>query len=87
MTKTRSIRFRKRRRGGRKTLKRRGGKRRSRVTKRRGGRRRSRVAKRSRGGNASYPLCPSGWKDTGFVSQKCPHWCVKGNQGACSQAI
>ena len=50
MTKTRSIRFRKRRRGGRKTVKRRGGKRRSRVTKR-GGRRRSRVShRRSRGG-------------------------------------
>ena len=44
MTKTRSNRFsRKRRRGGRKTVKRRGGRRRSRVTKRRGGRRRSRV--------------------------------------------
>jgi len=52
MTKTRSIRFsRKRRKGGRKTVKRRGGRRRSRVTKRRGGRRRSRV--RSRGGRRS----------------------------------
>ena len=49
MGKTRSIRFRKRRRGGRKTVKRRGGRRRSRVTKR-GGRRRSRVTKR-RGGS------------------------------------
>ena len=47
MTKTRSIRFSKRR-GGRKTVKRRGGRRRSRVTKR-GGKRRSRVTKR-RGG-------------------------------------
>jgi len=49
MTKTRRVRFsRKRRRGGRKTVKRRGGRRRSRVN-RRGGKRRSRVTKR-RGG-------------------------------------
>ena len=56
MTKTRRVGFsRKRRRGGRKTLKRRGGKRRSRVTKR-GGRRRSRVRKRRavRGGCNKY---------------------------------
>jgi len=55
MTKTRSIRFsRKRRRGGRKTVKRRGGRRRSRVN-RRGGKRRSRV---SRGGCEFDPDCP-----------------------------
>ena len=49
MTKTRRAGFRKkRRRGGRKTVTRKGGKRRSRVTKR-GGRRRSRGTKRSGG--------------------------------------
>ena len=66
MTKTRSIRFRKRRRGGRKTVKRRGGKRRSRVIKRGGGRRRSRVSKRGgrrrsrmRRGGIPGPACCS----------------------------
>ena len=51
MPKTRRAGFRKkRRRGGRKTITRKGGKRRSRVTKR-GSRRRSRVTKRRRGGS------------------------------------
>ena len=65
MTKTRSIRFsRKRRRGGRKTVKRRGGRKRSRVTKR-GGKRRSRVTKR-RGGRRRSRMrrgagCPAGY--------------------------
>ena len=51
MPKTRRAGFRKkRRRGGRKTITRKGGKRRSRVTKR-GSRRRSRGTKRRRGGS------------------------------------
>ena len=54
MTKTRRVRFsRKRRRGGRKTVKRRGGRRRSRV-KRRGGRRKSRVKRSRRGGGCNH---------------------------------
>ena len=68
MTKTRSIRFSKRRRGGRKTLKRRGGKRRSRVTKR-GGRRKSRVKRRSRGGRRSRV------RRGGECDAACPHMC------------
>ena len=66
MTKTRSIRFSKRRRGGRKTLKRRGGRRRSRVRKRRGGKVKSRVSKRGgrrrkSGGNLLCDDGKSGW--------------------------
>ena len=69
MGKTRSIRFsRRRRKGGRKTVKRRGGRRRSRVTKRRGGKRKSRMTKRRggrrtrrrrRGGDGK---CPPGYQ-------------------------
>ena len=58
MTKTRSIRFsRKRRRGGRKTVKRRGGRRRSKRS--RGGKRRSRV--KHRGGNTPSFDCDGFW--------------------------
>ena len=60
MTKTRSIRFRKRRRGGRKTLKRRGGRRRSRVRKRRGGKVKSRVSKRGGSRRRRGGLCAPG---------------------------
>jgi len=78
MTKTRRVSFsRKRRRGGRKTVKRRGGRRRSRVTKRRGGRRRSRVTKRRggrrtrrrrRGGDGK---CDKGFHCVPFFGQCC----------------
>ena len=57
MTKTRRAGFRKkRRRGGRKTVTRKGGKRRSRVTKR-GGRRRSRGTKRRGGWYGNRTTC------------------------------
>ena len=61
MTKTRRAGFRKKhRRGGRKTITRKGGMRRSRVTKKRGGKRRSRVSSRSRGGRRRSRR--AGWK-------------------------
>jgi len=71
MTKTRSIRFSKRRRrGGRKTVKRRGGRRRSRVTKRRGGRRRSRVSKRRGGRRRSRVTKRGGWECCKYATDK-----------------
>ena len=69
MTKTCRVGFsRKRRRGGRKTLKRRGGRRRSRVIKR-GGRRRSRVNRRRRAIGGLKPPWEYGSIDWGWFTR------------------
>ena len=78
MTKTRSNRFsKKRRRGGRKTLKRRGGRRRSRVARRsRGGRRRSRVTKR--GGKRRSRVTKRGGDTSSCCSRSAYNQCIQG---------
>ena len=95
MTKTRSIRFsRKRRRGGKKTVKRRGGRRRSKRS--RGGRRRSRVARRVRGGRrrsrrrrgggegyCDYQTCITKCKAENPRLAQAPDHCTKEECGLC----
>jgi len=94
MTKTRSIRFsRKRRRGGRKTVKRRGGRRRS-SKKRRGGKRRSRVKRRGgrprtrKGGNTDVAACQAKCEAqcTTTTTQKLQAWCGGSNRKGCKTA-